>query len=120
MVPTLRRRRPRVFRKGTHLGEAAPHAGFAREGCLGVAGGARRVLQEVLFQGGRMGREFVGLAFPGRRRIRPQPPSANPSRQRRAPRRETSARRAMSWWVKPWLLSPETSLFCWARGWGWW
>ncbi len=39
---------------------------LALDGGLGFAAGARRVLQEGVFQGRLMGGQFVGLAFPGR------------------------------------------------------
>ena len=64
----------RFFHKGAHLGQTTAHAGLLFDGGLGFAGRTRRVLQEVVFQGGLMGAEFVGLPFQGRWRIRSKPP----------------------------------------------
>src|SRR5262249_433745 len=62
-LPCARRGRL-FFQEGGDLGEAAADAGQAFDGLLGLAGAARRVLQEVVLQGALMLVQFAGRALP--------------------------------------------------------
>jgi hypothetical protein len=63
-VPTFRQPSPTFFQEGADLGQAAADAGQPLDGLLGLAGGARRVGQEVVLQRAVVPVQFAGLAPP--------------------------------------------------------
>jgi hypothetical protein len=63
-VPTFRQPSPTFFQEGADLGQAAADAGQPLDGLLGLAGAARRVLDEVVLQGGLVLVQLAGLALP--------------------------------------------------------
>jgi hypothetical protein len=63
-VPTFRQPSPTFFQEGADLGQAAADAGQPLDGLLGLAGVARGVLDEVVFEGLLMLVQLARLALP--------------------------------------------------------